>query len=551
MPQKKLIAVMGATGAQGGGLVRSILADRDGPFTARAITRNPTSEKGRALAALGAEVVAGDADDPETLETAFAGADCAYCVTNFWEHGSAERETRQAAALARATGRAGVAHVVWSTLDDTRKRVPLDDRRLPTLHERYKVPHLDGKGEANRFFEEEAGPTTFLLTSFYWENFIYFGMAPRPGPDGELVLALPLGGARLPGIGVEDIGRCAHGIFKRGAELAGKRVGIAGEILDGPGMAAGFARALGRKVTFQDVPFDVYRALGFPAADDLGNMFQYQALYNESFCAERDPRLSRALDPQLQTFDAWLEANKGRDPPGISHPSPTLFPSEERGITSTSSAARRGGHHEPLDLVRLDDGVELLHHPSTQVAAHHLRQPRVVTLGDVQVVPLPVHGAGGVHPQHQHRPRLARAVGRAAVDGERRTRRHVAHAWQLPLPARLVPRIEPLRREHAVLEPVRRVPLRAGRDLEGAHLLGHVHAGQVEGERVEAPPAQGRLGGREVAVPGLQLGPWPRHVEAELDDAVVGAQHRLAHRHHPGVRAELGEAAQPLRVISA
>ena len=314
MPEKKLIAVMGATGAQGGGLVRSILADPGGPFAARAITRNPTSEKARALAAAGAEVVAGDADDPETLETAFAGVDCAYCVTNFWEHGSAERETRQAAALARATGRAGIGHVIWSTLDDTRKRVPLHDTRLPTLQGKYKTPHLDGKGEADRFFEEEAGPTTFLHTSFYWENFIHFGMAPRPGPDGALVLALPLGGGKLPGIGAEGIGRCAHGIFKRGAELVGKRVGIAGEILDGPGMAAGFARALGRKVTFQDVPFDVYRALGFPGADDLGNMFHYQALYNEPFCAERDVAFSRALDPALQSFDAWLEANKGRIP---------------------------------------------------------------------------------------------------------------------------------------------------------------------------------------------------------------------------------------------
>jgi len=133
MAETKLIAVTGATGAQGGGLVRAILADRNGGFRVRAITRTPDSEKARALANMGAEVVAGDADDTATLANAFAGAHGAFCVTNFWEHFSADREALQAAALARATRAAGVQHVVWSTLEDTRAHVPLEDGRLPTL----------------------------------------------------------------------------------------------------------------------------------------------------------------------------------------------------------------------------------------------------------------------------------------------------------------------------------------------------------------------------------------------------------------------------------
>jgi uncharacterized protein YbjT (DUF2867 family) len=94
MPAKKVIAVIGATGAQGGGVVRAIVEDRDGPFAARAITRKPDSEKARALAGLGVEVVAGDADDPSGLDRAFAGAHGAFCVTNFWEHLSAEPRWR-------------------------------------------------------------------------------------------------------------------------------------------------------------------------------------------------------------------------------------------------------------------------------------------------------------------------------------------------------------------------------------------------------------------------------------------------------------------------
>ncbi len=314
MSQKKIIAVVGATGAQGGGLVRAILADRDGPFVVRAVTRKPDSEKARALAALGAEVVAGDADDAASLEPAFAGAFGVFCVTNFWEHFSAEREYTQAAALARATRKAGAQHVVWSTLEDTRRTVPLSDSRLPTLQGKYKVPHFDAKGEVDRVFAEEGGPTSYLLAAFYWDNFIHFGAGPRKGADGSLVLALPLGGVKLPGISAGDIGKCAYGVFRRGTSAVGKRFGIAGEILSGAEMADKLGRALGQPVAFQDVPFDVYRGLGFPGADDMGNMFQYQAILGDEFLRARDTGLSRALNPELLTFDAWLAANASRIP---------------------------------------------------------------------------------------------------------------------------------------------------------------------------------------------------------------------------------------------
>jgi uncharacterized protein YbjT (DUF2867 family) len=316
MSDTKTIAVIGSTGAQGGGLVRAILADPDRRFTARAVTRTPGSEKARALAAAGAEVVAGDADDQASLERAFAGAHGAFLVTNFWEHLSPERELKQAAALARATKAAGVAHAVWSTLEDTRLAFPLDDSRLKTLHGKYKVPHFDAKGEADAIFAAEAAPTSYLMAAFYWENFIYFGQGPRKGPDGNLVLALPLGGGKLPGIAAEDIGRCAYGIFRRGPQAAGQRFGVAGDVLSGPEYAAAFSRHLGAPVSFYDMPFDKYRALGFPGADDMGNMFEYQAILGEEFNRNRSPELARSLNPALQSFDVWLGANASRIPIG-------------------------------------------------------------------------------------------------------------------------------------------------------------------------------------------------------------------------------------------
>jgi uncharacterized protein YbjT (DUF2867 family) len=309
MSEKKVIAVVGATGAQGGGLVRAILADPEGGFAARAITHNPDSEKAKALAAAGAEVVAADVEDADSLRRAFDGAYGAYCVTFYWSHFSPEKELQHAHNMARAAHDAELRHVVWSTLEDTRNWIPLSDDRMPTLMEHYKVPHFDAKGEADAAFRELGVPTTYLLTSFYWDNFIHFGMGPARGADGELAITLPLGDAKMPSIAAEDIGRCAYGIFKR-PELIGKRVGIAGEHVSGAEMAAGFSKLLGEEVRYNSVDPAVYRGFGFPGADDLGNMFQFYRDFASDFRKPRDVQQSRELNPQLQDFAAWLQTNK-------------------------------------------------------------------------------------------------------------------------------------------------------------------------------------------------------------------------------------------------
>jgi len=314
MNNKKIIAVVGATGAQGGGLVRAILRDAKGGFAARALTRDVNSEKAKELARLGAEVVAADVDDQESLKRAFEGAYGAFCVTFFWAHFSPEKELAQAAAMAQAAKHAGVQHVIWSTLEDTRQWVPLSDTRMPTLMGKYKVPHFDAKGEANRVFTELGLPVTLLLTSFYWENLIYFGMGPKKGPDGKLAITLPMGDKKLPGMAAEDIGRCAYGIFRKGREFIGETVGIAGEHLTGGQMAAALTKALGQEVRYQDVPPEVYRSFGFPGAEDLGNMFQFKRDFEAAFRGARNLAVARALNPALQTFEQWLAENKSRIP---------------------------------------------------------------------------------------------------------------------------------------------------------------------------------------------------------------------------------------------
>jgi uncharacterized protein YbjT (DUF2867 family) len=313
MSEKKIIAVVGATGAQGGGLCRAILDDPNGGFTCRAITRDPGKDKARSLAARGATVVKADLDDVASLKQAFAGAYGAFCVTNFWEHFSAEKEHQQAKNLAEAAEAAGVHHVIWSTLEDTRKLMADDDTRMPMLQQKYRVPHFDAKADADVHFAHLR--STFLITSFYWDNLYAFGLAPRKGEDGTYSWAYPMGQARLPGIAAEDIGRAAYGVFKAGDTYVGRRVGIASENLTIEEMGQKLSRALGiGPITYHAVDADTYRALGFPGADEMGNMFQVYRDFEKEVVAARAPELTRTLNPALQTFDQWLAKHKDRIP---------------------------------------------------------------------------------------------------------------------------------------------------------------------------------------------------------------------------------------------
>jgi uncharacterized protein YbjT (DUF2867 family) len=309
-----VLTVFGATGAQGGGLARAALAERDGAFAVRAVTRKPDSANARALAAAGAEIVVADLDDAASVERAMRGADAAFCVTNFWEHFSPDKELTQASVMAEAARRANLRHVIWSTLEDTREYLPADGARMPVLMGRFNVPHFDAKGEANRQFQSRGVPVTLLYTSFYWDNFIHFGMGPKRGLDGGLVMAFPLGQARMPGIAAEDIGGCALGVLKQGPAASGTSIGIAGEHLSGAEMAAVFSRVLGQTVRYLDVSPEIYRGFGFPGAEDLGNMFQFKRDFEQAFRERRDVVRSRRLWPKLQTLEQWLRANASRIP---------------------------------------------------------------------------------------------------------------------------------------------------------------------------------------------------------------------------------------------
>ncbi|GAA1615405.1 NmrA/HSCARG family protein [Kribbella sancticallisti] len=314
MTDKKLIAVVGATGSQGGGLVQAILADPAQRFAVRALTRGAQSEKAKALAAAGAEVVEADLDDEASVRKAFEGAYGAFVVTNYWAERTPEEEAartraqmeyEQAENAARAAKDAGVQHLIWSTLEDTRHHFG-DDDRVPSLDDgKYKVPHFDAKGEANDLFEKYGVPTTFLQTTFYYDSMAQ-GVGPVRDASGKLVLTMPMADQPLSGIASEDIGKTALGVFKRGDDFVGKTVSIAGDHLTGDQYAAALSEALGEEVTYQPLTWDQFRGLGFPGAVEMANMFQYYAEDSARFTGDRDLNLVRALNPELKSFDDWV-----------------------------------------------------------------------------------------------------------------------------------------------------------------------------------------------------------------------------------------------------
>ncbi|WP_350278340.1 NmrA/HSCARG family protein [Kribbella sp. HUAS MG21] len=313
----KLIAVVGATGAQGGALVRAIQADPAGDFAVRALTRNPDSAAAKELAAAGAEVVAADLDDEASIRAAFDGAYGAFVVTNYWApltpeqeaaRTRAEMELEQAETAARAARDAGVRHLIWSTLEDTRPFFAGRDD-VPSLDDgRYKVPHFDAKGEADELFAKYGVPTTFLRTTFYFDAFVT-AMAPARNADGTLTISFPMGEQRLSGVATEDIGRSALAILRR-PDLIGETVSIAGDHLTGDEYAAALSEAIGEQVVYHAPTVEEYREYPFPMAVEMGNMFQFYAENHDEFTGDRDLTKVRELNPDLQSFTTWLAMHR-------------------------------------------------------------------------------------------------------------------------------------------------------------------------------------------------------------------------------------------------
>jgi uncharacterized protein YbjT (DUF2867 family) len=295
MTDTKTILVTGATGAQGGGVVRHLL--KGGKFKVRCLTRDPESEKARALAQTGAEPVRGDLSDAESLRAALAGCYGVFGVTNFWEH--FEKEFDHGKNLIDAVKDAGIEHFVFSTLPYAHK---LSDWKL-------EVPHFDLKAKLEEYARSLKLPTTYAHVAFYYENFLYF-FPPKLQEDGSFMFGFPQGETPLAAVGVEDVGGVVAEVFERPGEFRDKTVGIVGDDLPCSQYAGIMSRVLGKKLVYRYIPREIFAKLGFPGAEDLANMFEYNRLFIPN--RQADLEQSLAIYPGMQKFEPWVQANRDK-----------------------------------------------------------------------------------------------------------------------------------------------------------------------------------------------------------------------------------------------
>lgn len=316
----KTIAIVGATGHQGGATVKAFHALQESgnkDYLVRAITRDPNSEKAKALEPIVKEIVKADANDVDSMVEAFKGCYGAFLVSDFWQNMDVNNEMQVLRNLKEAAKKAGVKHIVLSTLEGSKEFVNnaknKDTWKVPAGFEEIGmyVPHLDGKYMVTKEFEEEGLPTTIFRTSFYYENFINFGMGPaRQSDSAPYAITFPLNDAKMQMVAVSDIGKAACAIFQD-ENLIGEAVGITSEALTGQEIVDVFTKVCGQPVHYNNVPWNVYASFGFPGADDLANMFRFFAEDAETFAANRvvsDDFLEKMGG--LTSLEEWVTANK-------------------------------------------------------------------------------------------------------------------------------------------------------------------------------------------------------------------------------------------------
>jgi len=290
---KELIAVIGATGRQGGGVVRALQAR--GQFKVRALTRNP--DKHRELAE---EVVKADLDKPETLKPAFAGAHGVFLVTNFQEAGT--DELKQATAAIQAAKDAGVKHFIWSTLPN-----------VEAISEgKFNVPHFTGKAKIDRVVKDGGFENyTFVIAPFYYQN-LAGAIAPRKQADGSMGWALPLDPTlRVIHMGdINELGNIVAGAFAHPDEAGnGQYLPLVGDFMSFDEIVETLNRQ-GHNISYNRVPKEIFAGF-FPGAAEIAEMFSYWEAhtYPGSDSADRIALANKIAGREPTRFATWAQEN--------------------------------------------------------------------------------------------------------------------------------------------------------------------------------------------------------------------------------------------------
>ncbi len=263
----------------------------------RCLTRKPQSEQAAVLRQAGVEVVQGDFENPASLRAAMRGCYGVFGVTNYWEH--FDREYQQGKNLVDAVAESGVEHFIFSSLAD------VEAITGGTLD----VPHVQSKARIEKYARELGLPATCVHVAFYYENFLTY-FPPRRLADGSFVFGFPQGDTPLAAVAVEDVGGVVTALFDRGEEYKGSTVFAAGDQQPCEVYASTMSRLTGERIVYQHVPREAFAASGFPAAEDLANMFEFF----RRFVPDRRAAIeeSRMLYSGMRTFETFLAANLER-----------------------------------------------------------------------------------------------------------------------------------------------------------------------------------------------------------------------------------------------
>ncbi|MDP3469557.1 MAG: NmrA/HSCARG family protein [Daejeonella sp.] len=292
---KQTILVIGATGAQGGSVARHLI--QQGKFNVRILTRNAKSDKALQFKYLGAEIAEGDLNNMASVSNAITGCYGVFGVTNFWEH--FDGEFQHGKNLIDAVHKAGIEHFVFSTLPSA---IGISGGKL-------SVPHLDIKAELEAYSKSLNIPATYIHVAFYYENFLSF-FPPKRLEDNTWHFGFPQGDTPLAAVSIEDCGGIISEIFNNPQQFIGKRVGIVGDDVTCYEYAATMSEVLGKKIIYDYIPQQLYASFGFPGAEELANMFEFNRTYINGRNADLEE--SRNLYPQINSFKQWITANRNK-----------------------------------------------------------------------------------------------------------------------------------------------------------------------------------------------------------------------------------------------
>ncbi|KAF9508228.1 hypothetical protein BS47DRAFT_1397994 [Hydnum rufescens UP504] len=294
--QKKIVAVTGSTGIQGGGVAKILLAD--GTFAVRAITRNVDSKKAQGQAqGPRADVVAADWEDVESLKKAFKGAWGVFGITvwNLFEthHGNQAdtqaHEEQHGRNLVDAAEAEGIQHFVWST--------------LPHI-DGHKVYHFESKANVDDYLRTKKVPFSLILTSFYYSNLTGYGFLRKDGD--ELVLQIPLpASTQIPSFDSHDTGSWVLAALK--SEPSGKTFNAFGQSLSPIQYAAVLSRVSGKEIKVKEVSLETFKSKEF--IDNLGQeLWLNMKAFNDNLFVQ-DYKKSREQHPKAQTFEEFAKTD--------------------------------------------------------------------------------------------------------------------------------------------------------------------------------------------------------------------------------------------------